>query len=390
VAKNTSQAFANLVKDWVEVFRAGEQTDSNGKKQEWRNEDLDQMVGNFDANDRAPIVIGHPKGDSPAWGWVQSLKREGDKLYAKFADIAPKFLEWGQAGHIANRSVKILSTGKGFKLGHIGFLGASPPAVEGMEALSFKADAPGQTFEFSLNPGYWASLIARGQRRMRDFFIEQFGADVADRVLPSWDIENAERIAAELQVQGENALSPIYSASNPSTEIPMPGPQTFSQADVDAAVARARTEEQGKLAPQLKAAEFAKRLAANKTFVDGLVKDKDGKCRLTPAQASGLSEFLSMLEGVEVSEFAFSAEGAEKKVGIAQFAKDLLGSLPVQLELGTERATHDPAKGAASTFAAPAGTSVEGGAAALHARAKAYQADHPNTSWLDAVKAVGG
>jgi hypothetical protein len=386
--------------DYVEVFRSGTHTDSSGNRQEWTDAHLDQIVANFDANDSAPVVIGHPKTDSPAWGWVESLKRDGSGLFVKFHKLTPKFIEWAKGGHVRNRSVKILSTPKGYKLGHVGFLGAAPPAIEGLAPLQFDASQPGQVFEFAVPAGFQMSLLARSLRRMRDFFIEKFGAETADRVMPAWDIEHAEQLAAEASAESR-ASSSFNAPANPPV-IPEGHPMTgnaatFTQADLDAAAEKARKEAEdattAKLAPQLQAAEFAKRLAANKAFVAGLVKDPDGKCRLTPAQAAGVAEFLSALEGFEATtaEFTFTADKDEqKKATLAQFAKDLLGGLPVQLQLGQERATHDAPAGATSHFNAPAGTTVSNDRAALFTKAKAYQAEHPSTEWLDCVKAVGG
>lgn len=389
MSKNASHNFAGF-DDWVEVFRSGRHTDSAGNQQEWTDAHLDQIVANFDAKDSAPVVIGHPKNDSPAWGWVESIKRDGTSLFAKFHQLAPKFIEWAKAGHVRNRSVKILSTAKGFKLGHVGFLGAAPPAVEGMTPMQFSAE-PGQVFEFSMPSGWSMSLIARSMRRMRDFLIEKFGLETADRVAPAYEIESVEQIAAEATAE-DRSQTRFNAPPNPESPT-MTGAKTFTQADLDAAADRARNEAEAKLAPQLKAAEFAKRTAANQAFVDGLIKDKDGKCRLTVAQAVGVAEFLSALEGIDQAqaEFTFTAaDKAEKKVGMAQFAKDLLGALQPQLQLGREQATHDPQAGGESAFSAPAGTVVSADRAALFAKAKEYQAAHPKTEWVDCVKAVGG
>ena len=67
--------------DWVEVFRTGTHTDSKGVTHTFGTEHLDQMVLNT-APDTAPMVVGHPKMDAPAYGWAQQFKRSGDVLLA--------------------------------------------------------------------------------------------------------------------------------------------------------------------------------------------------------------------------------------------------------------------------------------------------------------------
>jgi hypothetical protein len=389
-----TQTFAGF-DDYVEVFRSGTHTDSSGNRQEWTDAHLDQIVANFDANDSAPVVIGHPKTDSPAWGWVEGLKRDGSGLFAKFNKLAPQFVEWAKAGHVRNRSVKILPTAKGYKLGHVGFLGAAPPAIEGLAPVQFDANQPGQVFEFALNTGYQMSLLARSMRRMRDFLIEKFGAETADRVAPAWDIEHAEQLAAEASAdeRGQHRFnaSEVPGAHTEKSTMSGNNASTFTQADIDNAAEKARKEAEAKFAPQLKAAEFQRRVAANQAFVNGLVKDKDGKCRLTPAQAQGVAEFISALEGIDQAqaEFTFAAEDkTEKKVGFAQFAKDLLTALPVQLELNRRQADHDPKAATAHSFTAPAGYTVDPARAELDRRAREYMREHQGVDYVTAVAAV--
>ena len=97
---------------WIEVFKAGNQTDSAGNSKDWTQEDLDKIVETYndqpeaDRHD-APVVIGHPVTDSPAYGWVDSLKRVGDTLWAKLKDLAPEFVDWVQKGLYRKRSISL-------------------------------------------------------------------------------------------------------------------------------------------------------------------------------------------------------------------------------------------------------------------------------------------
>lgn len=67
------KATSNTQFDWFEVFKAGTLTDSRGNTQTFTNADLNSVVANFTGK-TASLVIGHPKMDSPVWGWASELK----------------------------------------------------------------------------------------------------------------------------------------------------------------------------------------------------------------------------------------------------------------------------------------------------------------------------
>ncbi len=129
---------------WIEVFRTGTHTDSAGGTREWTEADLDRMAGSYDpARHEAPVVVGHPAHDAPAYGWVRGLKRVGQLLLAKVGQMAPEFVEAVRAGQYKKRSIALYPDGT---LRHLAFLGAQPPAVKGLKDVQFGA-AAGQTLE---------------------------------------------------------------------------------------------------------------------------------------------------------------------------------------------------------------------------------------------------
>lgn len=135
------------LQDWVEVFRVGKHTDSQGREREFTASDLDRMVAGYDpAKHEAPAVVGHPKDNDPAYGWVEGVKRSGGLLLAKFKQVAPEFEEMVRAGRFKKRSVSIYPDGT---LRHVGFLGAQPPAVKGLKDVSFAAGEDCSQYEFS-------------------------------------------------------------------------------------------------------------------------------------------------------------------------------------------------------------------------------------------------
>jgi hypothetical protein len=121
---------------WIAVFRVGTWTDSAGRTKTWTEEDIDRIVSTYDpSKSEAPVVIGHPKDNAPAYGWVEALKRDGEILWAKIKDIAPEFKEWLEKKLYKKRSISLYPDGS---LRHIGFLGAAPPAVKGLPDAAFR------------------------------------------------------------------------------------------------------------------------------------------------------------------------------------------------------------------------------------------------------------
>ena len=123
----------NSTGQWREIFRAGDY----GDKGRYTQDDLDAMVANFNEDDQVPIVVGHPKTDSPAWGWITGLRRIGDTLQAREGWIHPAFAKAREQRLFKNRSVRLGRTKHGPKLLHLGWLGAALPEVEGLSGAVF-------------------------------------------------------------------------------------------------------------------------------------------------------------------------------------------------------------------------------------------------------------
>ncbi len=119
------------------------------------------MVRTYDpAIHEAPLVIGHA-GDNdslPAYGWIQGFSREGDNLYADvaFTDTAKNLVK---DGHYRKVSISFYSPdsainphkGK-WSARHLALLGASPPAVKGLEPFTFAETEGVYDFAVALSP----------------------------------------------------------------------------------------------------------------------------------------------------------------------------------------------------------------------------------------------
>ncbi|MFQ5695771.1 MAG: hypothetical protein ACE5HB_07270, partial [Terriglobia bacterium] len=122
----------------IEIFKAGDY----GDKGKWSLNDLERMARDYSPRvHAAPVVLGHPENDSPAFGWVSKLRRVGESLWATLEKVQPAFTQAVKDGRFTQRSValypKFELTG-GPYLRHLGFLGAAIPQIKGLEPIRFQ------------------------------------------------------------------------------------------------------------------------------------------------------------------------------------------------------------------------------------------------------------
>ena len=288
----------------IHIFRAGKHTSSNGTALEFSESDLQAMVSAYDPKlHEAPIVVGHPADNGPAFGWVGSMKIAGGDVFANPEQLNTDFAEQVQAGAYKKVSASLYTPEHpgnpapgSYYLRHVGFLGAQPPAIKGLEAISF-SDGDGEIVEFAAE---WES--AGIFRRLRDFFIEQFGVEKADQAIPGYLVEGIED--AYRAKQSEPEASPAYysegntdTGETPMTEEELKAAAAKLKADQDALAAEQASfaEEQTTAAA---AAETA-RVAGIHARVDSLVTA--GK--VLPADAAGVKSFAESLSAEQTLNF---------------------------------------------------------------------------------------
>lgn len=135
----------------IEIFKAGKRKDANGTEINLTIEALQKAVMAYDVNIfEAPVVIGCPEHNHPAYAWVKGLKLEGDILKAELHQIDPKFAEIVEKGRYKKVSASFYlpdsenNPKKGtLYLRHVGFLGAIPPAVKGLKNPIFSENEQG-------------------------------------------------------------------------------------------------------------------------------------------------------------------------------------------------------------------------------------------------------
>ena len=147
----------------LNIFRAGTHTDLHGRALTFTAADLAATAAAYDpARHEAPLVIGHPALDDPAYGWVEALAVAADRLEATPRQVDPEFAALVNAERFNRISASFFlpdapsNPAPGtYYLRHVGFLGAAAPAVPGLRKPSFAladADAGVCTLEFALTP----------------------------------------------------------------------------------------------------------------------------------------------------------------------------------------------------------------------------------------------
>lgn len=337
-----------------EIFRAGTRTDANGNTVTITEADLAAAAQAYDPKvHEAPIVVGHPKADAPAYGWVKSLNVQNGVLTADFAQVDEGFADLVKAGRYKKVSASFYPPTSPnnpkpgiWTLRHVGFLGAQPPAVKGLSAISF---AEGEVYvEFAEDAHLQtASLLSR----FRDWFIGRFGLEEADKVLPDWQIESIKKLAAvpQTHVPAEFTESPPPPENHENKETPMSLEQELAaeKAAREAAEKKA-AESQAELKKLQDEQHATLRDGAheqNAEFAEGLVKEG----RLKPADKDLIVKVLDFAEYPDDVTADFG-EGSKKQPLSAALRAFFTAVLPKQIQ-GGEMAKGETPSGLAADFA---------------------------------------
>lgn len=293
---------------------------------------LDKIATAYNpAHHEAPVVIGHPDTDDPAWGWVKSAEVRDDGLWLA-AELTPEMDELVSQQRYKKVSVSLYPpdhpanpTPGSYALKHLGFLGAQPPAVKGLQAIGLSAaESEGiLTIQFST---------------------------------PKEKSMDPEELKAK-----EAALAQKEQTINLSE-------QTLSQRE------QALAQREAQLRKQELAAKIQPHIQA------GRVLPRDKELLLNLAEKAG-DTVINLGEGDDA-----------KATPLLDAFLSFLEQLPAQVPL-KELATPDNAPAATQapvSFAAPAGYEVDPAAAALYSQVEAYRAKHPEVTYVEAVRAVEG
>lgn len=381
----------------LHLLRAGQYQDHNGQAVTLSERDLDQIAAGYSPDvHEAPIVIGHPQTDAPAWGWIQSVTADRTGLHAEAGQLNPQFAEAVRAGRYKKISVALYGPGHAnnpapetWYLRHVGFLGAQPPVVKGLAQAKFteSEDPPTLTTEIALSeseirPWVFGS-IARLLRGLREWVIDKHTLEDADRILPQYDIETVEREEERLAGQSHSAAS-LAESRKPNSQDTHEDKTMSDETDQQAALAEreaALAEREAKLqAAEQRAADAAKQQAETEAaqFAERLA----GEGRILPRHQAGLARILTLLPADASAEFA---EREGQSAAPAVFLRDFLSALPPQVQFGEATPATSAPPVSAGRFSAPASVQVRPDRLALHDHAVALSEADVNLSYIQAI-----
>lgn len=318
----------------IEIFRPGRHIDDAGGVHSFSDADIAGMVASYDPAVReAPLTVGHPEHNRPAYGWVKRLARNADgRLVVDTHQVEPQFAEMVAAGRFKKRSASFYppqhpnnpKPGQWY-LRHVAFLGAQPPAIAGLK--DFADDAAG-TVSFSEGE---PDPVAKPHQEQS----------------MTQEIKDAQDRAAKAEADAKAALD------------------AKAAAEAEAAAAKAQLAQFAESARRERHAGFV-------SFAEDQVKAG----RLLPKDQSAAVAVLETLADAQPVEFAEA--GAIKKVSPAEWLKGLIASAQPLVSFGEF---------------APGGTAPGAGGAQglsdaeVDIRARAYAAQH-KVSYAEALSAV--
>ena len=368
----------------IEILRTGDHVDRRGQKVRLTREDIGAIAGSYDISlHEAPIVVGHPKHDDPAYGWVFGLTARGERLDAMPKDLDPEFCEAVDAGRYRKVSASLYPpespsnpTPGSWYLRHVGFLGAQPPAVKGLRPVELSEDDEAIEIELGERDTAWAfASIADLFRKLREWIIEDKDIETADKMLPDWAVSSVERAAASAEAEaGTHFAEPQGGAA-----VAEPA-QTADLSEKE----RKLAEREQKLADQEKQAAEREAAAKRQDAVE-FAEEQVQAGRILPREKDGLVETLVALDGAEPVEFAEGDE-AKKPHGLGEWLRGVVEGLDPRVDF-TERAGGAPPAPASRTEGPAADMDPE--RAALDRRARDLS-EKEGIDYITAVRRLGG
>lgn len=351
---------------------------------------LARTVSAYDpAKHEAPLVIGHPADDRPAYGWVQSLAFSEGLLKAVPRDVQPTLKD-----HVDSGRYKKISAGfyhpqapgnpapGVFYLRHVGFLGAQPPAVKGLPPVQFSDSADDYvTLEFSERDPWMFRVLSRLFRGLREQLIATTDLETANRVLPDWDIqalsEEAERQLHEQHPAPASHFSE-EGMTQPNTQTDKEAQLAQREADLNARQSQLDSRE---TALDTRQAEQSKQESV--AFCEQLVTEG----RLLPRDRDAMVEFMEALPAEATVTFAEGDSQVARPGAPAAFLKQFLSRLPVQVNFSEIAAPNGDDSPLNAGVTVPAGYSIDPEQAQLHQRVVQF-AEKNHVSYDEALTSI--
>jgi len=320
----------------IKIFKAGNHTSMQGVSQEYTKDMLTACVTAYKPDvHEAPLVLGHPKHNDPAMGWVDHLELDDDgTLYAYPKQVDPDFAENVNKGRHKKISASFYLPDSPSNplpgqlyLRHVGFLGAMPPAVKGLGTVNFAEDEQGIA-DFA---DWGDSLTVNLFRRLRDWLIEEKGLEDAEKIVPNWLVESlhefahsqpAEVSAAFAEFANDVGLDLSQQKATQTADVP----PSADHAEVTKSAREIELEQQLAQANATLAAQArAEQESMASDFAEGLVATGQLPPKLK-------DQTIALLTTAKQRES--TADFAEGEISLAQGLESLLSELPVIVSFG--------------------------------------------------------
>jgi hypothetical protein len=329
----------------LHIFRTGIHQPMQGGALEFREADLAATAAAYDpALGEAPLVVGHPKTDAPAYGWVRALRAEGGDLVAEPHQVEPAFAEMVAAGRFKKISASFYTPNHpsnpkpgAFYLKHVGFLGAAAPAVKGLRDVAFAADeADVITLEFAADGAVsgwrlsWLLADVGGLfRGIRDWMVAKEGMEAAEKLLPAQTVQRMTDEAARMQGEADAARAaaippPAFAEDQKQETVTVPTEKTDDADRIAALEARERDLQAREAA--FAEADAARRAAEMAAFTEKLVTE----ARIPQGVVPRILAFAASLP--VAGEISFTEGDATVKEAPLDAFRAVLSALPARVE----------------------------------------------------------
>lgn len=339
----------------IHIFRPGRHTAMQGAQIDFSEADLAASARAYDpALHEAPLVVGHPAGNAPAYGWVAALNVDAAGLHAVPRQIDPAFAELVTTGRLKKISASFYAPDSPhnpapgtYYLRHVGFLGAQPPAVKGLTPVEFAdagaADAGVLTLEFTEDTAGLVQRIAGIFRSLRDYFIDKEGLEKAEAIIPSWAADGLQEDSAVVAAKTAET-TPAFHEPRPAQK---PKDKIMPKPDFPVAGAASYAAPQNVDAARL--AELEQQVASfqearRREHAQSVIGAALAEGRLTPAQTVGLADFIASLPEAD-AVVSFGEGDNARTISQAAYMVEFVAALPKQVSFGEQSAGDHVATG---------------------------------------------
>lgn len=352
-------------------------------------DDLARMVAAYDPKRHpAPIVVGHPEIDAPAFGWVHkfALREDGKVVAEAFEQVDPEFVGLVRDGRYKRVSLALFKPdapgnpvpGTWYPR-HLGFLGAAAPALPHLRPVTFA----GEVGAYLVFGAYEGMTVAHLFRSIKNFLLAKFGTTdeaLIQETLPEPALLRL-HTAASVELDASRASGAYAAPDGSGVDETKEGDSMAEELEA----ARQAAQEAERRAAEADAARLRAEQQARSVQFAATAQRLVSEGRLHPDEVEGYVAFFA--SGQESVAFAAS-DGKSTQVNLREWFDRLLARRAPLVQTRPSGDTAATSKAlAALAFSAPDRVPVDAERLELHQRAQRF-AEANKVDYLTAVRAV--